>query len=534
MSKQLSYGQQARKKLQAGVDKVAEAVKVTLGPRGRAVVIDRGFPTFTLDGVTVAEDITLRDPEENYGAELVKQAARKTNDLAGDGTTATTVLVQEILREGLKGVETGLDPTLIKAAVERGAKAVLEEVKKETKPVRTQAEMESVATISSRDPEIGGIIGQIFKKIGKDGIVSVEESRTVGLWHEFVEGMELDSGWTAPHFVTDPERQLAVIEDPYVLVTGQNLSSNQDIYNILLKISQSEKKSVVVIADDITGEALPTLILNKLKGLLKVVAVKAPAYGDNKKAVLQDIAEVVGAKIFSEETGTKVEEAEIEDLGRCERFVAFRNRSVIVGGKGDPKKIKARAKALEAQIKSEESDFKRQQLEKRHARISGGVAVIRTGSVTAAEHRERQYRIEDAVNATKSALDEGIVVGGGMALYRAAEVLREMIEKEKDISSRYGLEALYKAVRRPAQQIIENRGENAAVILMQTGEDQSFEGQGYNAATGKFCDLLKEGVVDPAKVVRVALENAVSTAGLFLITEAVSSSEPEKKKTSEE
>ena len=534
MAKEIFFEGEARAKIQAGVNKLADAVRITLGPKGKLVILQKGDPVFTLDGVTVANDIKLKDKVEAMGAELVKSVAQRTNDQAGDGTTTATILSQSLLNEGLKGVAAGVDPIRIKKGIEDGAKVVLAQLKEMARPIKTKSEMSDVATISSRDRTIGDTIAGIFEEIGKDGVVTVEESKQVGMWSETVEGMQIDSGWISPYFMTNPERQEAVVEEPYVLVTAQVISTNQDIVNILTRVAESDKKAIVIVADNVTGEALQTLVINKMRGVLKCVVVKAPGYGEQKTAFLEDIATLTGAKVISEELGKKVEDAVMEDLGRCGRFLSYRTRSVFVDGKGNKKEITTRTKLVKSQLDDERSDFKRTILEKRYARMSGGVAVIKVGSVSEAEQREKQYRIEDAVNAVKSALDEGIVIGGGLAFVRAAASVEKLLPLAADIDYRYGLEVLKNAILRPARQVIENTGENPDVILTTLKATAEGENAGWDAAKEEYVpDMIKAGIIDPLKVERVALEQAVSVVGNFIKTGAVVADEPEPEKKKE-
>lgn len=526
--KVIYFEKDSRDRMMAGVEKLAAAVRVTLGPKGRAVVIRTGDARFTLDGVTVARQIVFKDECENDGAELIKQAAERCNNENGDGTTTGTILTHAIAKGGLKGVDAGLDPIRIQRGIEEGTQIAIVAIKKAARPVKTNKEVANVATISSRDPEIGAVVARAYEKIGKDGVVTTEESKAVGIHEEVVDGMEIDSGWLSPYFVTNGERAEAVLESPYVLVTSQVISSNQDIVNILSKVADSEKRSILVIADNVEGEALATLVINKMRQICRIAAIKSPSYGDNKKLMLEDIATLTGAKHFSEELGTKVEDATIEDLGRADKVIIQRGRTVIVGGKGEKKAITARAKEIKAQMDKEESDFKKDTLRKRYSRLSGGVAVIRVGSVTEAEQIEKQYRIEDAISAARSALEEGILIGGGLALVRASLAVKARAEKEKDLDVAYGLRVIAEAICAPARQVLENAGQDASVILNQIADNES-DSFGFNAATGEFGDMFEEGVMDPAKVVRVALESASSVANRFISVGAVITDEPEEK-----
>ncbi len=532
MNKQVTFSKDARTKLMAGVNTVANAVRGTLGPKGKAVLIDKGIPVFTRDGVTVAQSIEkLKDNIENQGAQLVKGVAQKTNEEAGDGTTTASILLQELLKEGTKGVEMGIDPMKMSQALEDGSKVILEVMKVNSKPVKTKQEMKDVATISSRDKEIGEVIGEIYDKIGVDGVITTEEDKTIGLTYELVEGMELDKGFSAPHFMTDIERMRAEIENPYILVTSQTLSRNEDIVNILRAILASEHKTLVILADDVTGEALATLIVNKMKGVIKTLVLRAPGFGDTKRDYMEDVAAVTGATIISEETGLRIDETALDQCGKATRVIAYKDRAYIVGGAGSKKVIKARIGLLKKQISDETASYKKTILETRYARLKGGVAIIKVGAMTEEESKEKQYRIEDAVNATKSALQEGIVIGGGLALYKASQALDKLIEGATDSDYRYGLKALQTAIQAPAKQVLSNAGEKPDVILQEIDrEAKEYPHQGYDAGTGMYIDMIKEGIIDPLKVERVALEQSVSIAGLYIITDAVVCDEPEEKK----
>ena len=519
--KQVIFGAEARKRMQAGANILADAVRKTLGPKGRMVVIRGESPTFTLDGVTVAREIELEpNTPENAGAILVRSVAAKTNDEAGDGTTTATILCQALLNEGLKGVEMGLDPITIRRAWETGKDIILAKVKEGVKQIESKEEMTNVATISSRDRMIGETIAEIYQKIGKEGVVSVESMTEIGITHEFTEGMEVSRGMISPYFITNQERIEAVIENPYILVTSQNLAMNDDIVGILNRVAETDSKALLVIADEVQGEALATLVMNKVRGMLKIIAIKAPEHGDNKHAILDDIAILTNAKVLSEKTGTRVDTATIEDLGRAAKVLSYRGRTIIVGGYGRKESIDERTKLIKAQMEDEESKFKKQTLETRYSRMKGGVAVIKFGTPSEAEFREKRYRIEDAVNATKSAMQEGVVIGGGMALWNAAKELDQDIDEENNPSFRYGLQTLKNACQRPAKQVIENAGENADVKLAELeamGEPHDV----YDAGWGGFVNASDSGILDPFKVERVALEQAVSVMGNFLITDAI-------------
>ena len=527
MSQDIIFNKEARAKLQTGVDKVANAVRITMGPKGKVVVIKKGDPIFTLDGVTVAESVMeLKDEVENMGASLIKSVAKKTNDGAGDGTTTGTLLGQSLLKAGLKGVENNLDAIVIKKAYEDGSRVIMDELKNMARPVKTEKEMSDIATISSRDREIGDIIATIYKKIGVDGLIVTEESKVIGTSYEILQGTQIDNGWISPYFITHFDRKERAIEDPYVLVTTQSLSTNDEVVAMLNMVYETDKKSLVVVAEDVSGEALATMVKNKMMGIMKILVVKAPGHGEHKQQYLEDIATLTGAEIISEKTGTKVQDMKLEQMGRCGKVVANKTRTMFVDGKGKKSEVNKRLAVLKKEIKEEESDYKRQVVEKRYARLLGGVAVIRTGSISEAESKEKQYRIEDAVNSTKSAIQEGIVIGGGLALVKTVKVLNVMISKATDHSYRFGLEALREAIMSPSRQILENAGYQPDVILAEI--DRKGANIGYNAGTGEYCDMFKVGVIDPVKVERVALENSVSVVGMFLITGAVVYDEKEE------
>ncbi len=508
MSKQILFKNQARTKLQNGVDTIANTVKVTMGPKGKSVVIMRGSPIFTLDGVTVAQSIEkLQDKVEDMGAQLVKNVAQITNEEAGDGTTTATILTQALLSEGLKGIENGIDPIVLRKAIEEATKKIVEHLKKTSVEVKSIDQMKAVATISSRDPEIGQIIAEIYDKIGKDGIITTEEVKQVGVDYEMVEGMQIDSGYIAPYFITNLERKQAVLEKPYIIVTSEHLRTNEDVSTILNEIASTDSKSLVIIAEDCLGDALATTIVNKMRRVMNTLVVKTPGHGEGKAEYIADICAMTGAKHFSEQTGTSVENAEIGDYGRADRVIAYEKKMIIVGGKGDPKEIQKRIDMIENELKEVEGVYKKENLKSRLAKLKEGVAIIKVGDVTEEASREKQYRIEDAVNATKSSIEEGVVKGGGMALYEASEILEA--DKEVNPDKRFGMQAVRNAIRRPAMQILENQGKNAEAVIV----------KGYE---------LSDDVIDPLKVVRVALEQASSVVGLFLVTDAVVYEEPEK------
>jgi len=531
MAKQLLFDEKARVALKKGVDKLANAVRVTLGPRGRAVVLEKGYgsPVITRDGVTIAKEIELEDKIENVGAELIKEVASKTNDVAGDGTTTATLLAQVLINESIKNVAAGIDPIGMQKGMQKAYEAVLETLKKLSQKISTKEEIAQVATISARDEEIGNLIAEVIDTVGKDGVVTVEESQTLGLSKELVEGLQFDRGYISPYMITNSERMEAVLEDPYILVTDKKISSINELLPLLEKLVQSGKKELVIIADEVEGEALATLVVNKLRGIFNVLAVKAPGFGDRRKEMLQDIAVVTGADFISEDVGRKLESVDITSLGQAHRVVSNKDYTTIVGGKGSKDEINKRIAQIKAQLQKTDSEFDREKLQERLGKLSGGVAVIKVGAATEVEQKEKQHRIEDAVAATKAAIEEGIVPGGGVALVRAAESVKELINKfEKDqlaeiVGAKIVLETLYA----PLKQIAENAGYDGSVVLDKVLSQK--DDYGFNAATGKYENLIKAGIVDPTKVTRSALQNAVSIASMFLITEAVVADLPEKK-----
>lgn len=531
MAKQILFDEKARRAIKRGVDKLANAVKITLGPRGRAVVLEKsyGSPIITLDGVTIAKEIELEDKVENIGAELVKQVASKTNDVAGDGTTTATLLAQTFITEGFKNVASGVDSIALKRGMDKAFQAALEAVKMMSKPIKGSEEIAQVATISSRDPEIGKLIAEIIQKVGKDGVVTVEDGQTVGLSKDIVEGLQFDRGYISQYMISNAERMEAVLESPHILVTDKKISAISDLLPLLEKMVQSGKKELVIVAEDVEGEALATLVVNKLRGIFNVLAVKAPGFGDRKKEIMQDIAIVTGAEFISEDVGRKLDSVDMHVLGSAHRVIATKDVTTIVGGKGNKKQIDERIAQLRAQLVKTESEFDREKMQERLGKLSGGVAVIKVGAATEVEQKEMKYRIEDAVAATKAAIEEGIVPGGGVALARAAHAVQKIIhEFSKDqlpeiIGAKIILEGLYA----PLKQIAENAGNDGAVVLNKVlSEKDDF---GFNAATSVYEPLLKAGVIDPTKVVRSALQNAVSAASMLLITEAVVAELPKKK-----
>ncbi|PIP34153.1 chaperonin GroEL [Candidatus Falkowbacteria bacterium CG23_combo_of_CG06-09_8_20_14_all_49_15] len=530
MAKQIIFNENARKVLQRGVDKLADAVKVTLGPKGRNVVIDKGYgaPQITKDGVTVAKEIELEDKYENLGAEIIKEAASKTNDVAGDGTTTATILAQAMIKEGLKLVSAGVNPIEIRQGIEEKVAKIVVNLKEMSKPIKSKDEITQVASISANDRQIGEKIAEAMDKVGKDGVVTVEEGQSFGVEVEVVEGMQFDKGYISPYMITNPESMKAEFNDPYILLTEKKISSVQEILPLLEKIVQSGKKDLVIIAEEIEGEALATFVVNKLRGTFNVLGVKAPGFGDRRKAMLEDIAVVTGARVISEEVGLKLENAELGDLGQARKVVASKDETTIVEGKGDEKKIKSRVEQIKKEITMTDSDFDKEKLQERLAKLAGGVAVIKVGAATETEMKEKKDRIEDALNATRAAVEEGVVPGGGLALAQAGNAFVELTDKKEDP---VGVKIVDAAILEPIKQIATNAGQDGSLVLYNiiTSQKQNKTNYGYNAATNKFGDLLAEGIVDPAKVVRSALENAASAAIMFLTTEVAITDKPEKK-----
>jgi len=530
-AKQVVFGDEARQKLLRGVDVLAKAVATTLGPKGRNVALDRKFgsPSITHDGVSVAKEIELPDPFENMGAQLLKEAATKTNDIAGDGTTTSTVLAHAIVTEGMKALAAGANAMLLKRGIEAAAKAVSQKIADMAIEIKTKDEMAHVASISAQDKEIGELIAEVFDKVGNDGVITVEESKGLEFETEYVEGMQFDRGYISPYFITDPEHMEAAIEDPYILVYDKKISAAQDIVPLLEKLVQIGKRDLVIIAEDVDGEALATLVLNKLRGLLNVLAVKAPGFGDRRKAMLQDIAILTGANLISEETGRKLESVTIEDLGRAEKVVSTKEETTIVGGKGDPKMIEARIEQIRVEIDRATSDYDREKLQERLAKLAGGVAIIRVGAATETELKEKKHRVEDAVSATRAAVEEGIVPGGGVALLNAMSALDDLKMDNED--AQMGVNIVRKALEMPMRLIAENAGVDGSVVVENVRRFQKEKKSdyiGYNVLTGEYEDMIKAGVIDPAKVTKGALENAASIAAMILTTEALITEIPEK------
>ncbi|MEZ0395333.1 MAG: chaperonin GroEL [Anaerolineales bacterium] len=532
-AKQLVFSEDARRRLQNGIDVVANAVATTLGPKGRNVALDRKFgsPTITHDGVTVAKEIELQDPFENMGAQLLKEAATKTNDIAGDGTTTSTVLAHAIVTEGLKTLAAGANPMRLKLGIEQATEEVVKALRKMAQKIETKEEIASVATNSAADPEIGNLIADVMDKVGKDGVITVEESKSLQFETEYVEGMQFDRGYISPYFITDPEHMEAVIQEPYILVYDKKISAAADIVPLLEKLVQIGKRELVVIAEDVDGEALATLVLNKLRGMLNVLAVKAPGFGDRRKAMLQDIAILTGGQVISEETGRKLETATIQDLGRCEKVVADKDNTTIVGGKGDPAQIKGRIEQIRVEIEKSTSDYDKEKLQERLAKLSGGVAIIRVGAATETELKEKKHRVEDALSATRAAIEEGIVPGGEIVFINAISALDKVKMDGEDES--IGVSIVRKALEAPIRKLAENAGQDGAVIIenvRRLAKEQNNKNLGYNVITGEYVDMLKAGIIDPLKVVRGALENAASIAAMILTTECLITDVPEKEK----
>jgi chaperonin GroEL len=525
-AKQLVFDTEARRRLKDGVDALADAVRVTLGPRGRNVILERKFgpPAIVDDGVSVAKEIDLKDPFENLGAQLAREVASKTNDVAGDGTTTATVLAQAIVREGMRLVAAGANPMALKKGLEAAVAAVVGEVRNIATPVAGKQQIAQVATISGHDPEIGDIIADVMEKVGKDGVITVEEGKGIRMETEFVEGMQMDRGFASPYFVTNPDRMEAVLEDPYILITDKRLSAVQDLLPVLERILQVTK-NIVILCDDCEGEALATLVVNKLRGTINVLAIKAPSFGDRRKAILEDIAVLTGGDFITEDMGRKLENTQVTDLGRARRVVATKDDTVIIEGHGSDEAIQARIKQIKAQAEDAASEFDREKLQERLAKLAGGVAVIKVGAATEVELKERKLRVEDALSATRAAVEEGIVPGGGVALVRAVKVL-DKLDKKLTGDEHAGVTILRKALEEPLRMIAENAGQEGMVIVerVRGSKDPNF---GYDAAAEVYGDMLKKGIIDPAKVTRTALENAASIAALVLTTETLVTEIPE-------
>ena len=522
--KELKYGAEARKALEAGVDAVANAVKVTLGPKGRYVVIDKKFgaPTITNDGVTIAREIEVEDPFENQGAQLVKEVATATNDVAGDGTTTATVLAQAIVRQGLKNVTAGANPLGLKRGIEKAVDQIVEGIARQSKEVSDKEQIARVATISAGDEEIGAVIADAIEKVGKDGVVNVEEGQTFGMDLEFTEGMQFDKGYISPYMVTDQDRMEAVLEDPYILIANSKIGSVRDVLPVLEAVIQSGK-SILIIAEDVEGESLATLVVNKLRGTFTGVAVKAPGFGDRRKRMLEDIAILTGAEVITEEMGLKLENTQLSQLGRARRVVVTKDTTTIVDGSGEHDAIKGRINQIKNEVENTDSDFDREKLQERLAKLSGGVAVVKVGAATETEMKEKKHRVEDALQATRAALEEGIVPGGGIALLQASKGIN--VDGIEDDDERTGARIVLRAVEEPLRQIAENAGHEGSVVVADVMKAK--KGVGLNAATGELVDLVEAGVIDPAMVTRSALQNAASIAKNILTTEAIIAEMPE-------
>jgi len=526
MAKMIAFNEEARRGLERGMNALADAVKVTLGPRGRNVVLEKkwGAPTITNDGVSIAKEIELDDPWEKIGAELVKEVAKKTDDVAGDGTTTATVLAQALVREGLRNVAAGSNPMALKRGIEKAVDAISAELLTMSNPVKTKEQIAATASISAADSTIGEMIAEAMDKVGKEGVITVEESNTFGLELELTEGMRFDKGYISPYFTTDTDRMEAVLEDPYILIANSKITNIKDLLPILEKVMQSGK-TLVILAEDVEGEALATLVVNKIRGTFKSVAVKAPGFGDRRKAMLQDIAILTGATVISEEVGLKLDATTMDLLGRARKVVVAKEETTIVEGAGDAEQIKGRVNQIRAEIEKSDSDYDREKLQERLAKLAGGVAVIKAGAATEVELKERKHRIEDAVRNAKAAVEEGIVAGGGVALLQAAKVAFEKLKLAGDEAT--GARIVEVAIEAPLKQIAVNAGLEGGVIVEAVRNKPV--GTGLNAATGEYVDMIKAGIIDPVKVTRSALQNAASIAALFLTTEAVIADKPEPK-----
>ncbi len=525
MAKMIAFDEDARRGLERGMNQLADAVRVTLGPRGRNVVLDKkwGAPTITNDGVSIAKEIELEDPWEKVGAELVKEVAKKTDDVAGDGTTTATVLAQALVREGLRNVAAGANPMALKRGIEKAVEAVCGQLLNSAKEVETKEQIAATAGISAADPSIGELIAEAMDKVGKEGVITVEESQTFGLELELTEGMRFDKGYISPYFVTDPERMETVLDDPYILLVASKVSSVKDLLPLLEKVMQSNKP-LVIVSEDVEGEALATLVVNKIRGIFKSVAVKAPGFGDRRKAMLADVAILTGGEVISEEVGLKLENADLSLLGRARKVVVTKDETTIVEGSGDPEQIQGRVNQIRNEIDNSDSDYDREKLQERLAKLAGGVAVIKAGAATEVELKERKHRIEDAVRNAKAAVEEGIVAGGGVALIQAGALAFEKLDVNGDEAT--GATIVRVALEAPLKQIAINAGLEGGVVAEKVRGLSA--GHGLNAATGEYEDLIKAGIIDPAKVTRSALQNAASIAALFLTTEAVIVDKPER------
>jgi chaperonin GroEL len=526
VAKQLIFDETARRSLKRGVDRLADAVKVTIGPKGRNVVLDKKFgaPTITNDGVTIAREIELEDPFENMGAQLLKEVATKTDDVAGDGTTTAVVLGQAMITEGIRNVTAGANPMQIRLGIEKAVLAVVEDIKRQARPIDSREQIAAVAAISAADPSVGEIIAEVMDKVGKDGVITVEEGQSLGLEVEYVEGMQFDRGYISPYFVTNPDRMEAVLDNPLILITDKKISSVPDLLPALEKAVQ-QGKPMLIVAEDIDGEALATLVVNKLRGTVQVLAVKAPGFGDRRKEMLRDIAVLTGGTVISEEIGRKLDSTTVEDLGKARRVVATKDDTTIVDGEGAPDQIKARMQQIKAQIEETTSDYDKEKLQERLAKLSGGVAVIKVGAATEVELKEKKHRIEDALSTTRAAVEEGLVAGGGTTLVQAAPALDKL---KLDGDEKVGLEIVRRALEAPARQIADNAGQPGEVVVEKIKTLP--KGEGYDALKGEYGNMFDKGIVDAAKVTRSALQNAASIAALVLTTETLVTDIPEKEK----
>ncbi|MFH1667123.1 MAG: chaperonin GroEL [Elusimicrobiota bacterium] len=527
MAKQLVYGDDAVKAIRAGVNKLADVVKVTLGPRGRYVVLEKKFgsPIITNDGVTIAKEIELEDPNENIGAQLVREIASKTNDVAGDGTTTACVLAQAFINQGFKNIVAGANPIHIKRGMDKAVKVVIEEIKKISKQVKTKEETVQIATISASDKEIGQLIADAMEKVGKDGVITIEEGKSADTTLEVVEGMQFDRGYSSPYFISDAERMEAVLDDPMIIITDKKLSAMNELLPVLEQIAQTGK-NFLIISEDLEGEALATLVVNKLRGTLKCCAVKAPGFGDRRKEMLEDISILTGGQVISEERGMKFDKTTIDMLGKAKRIVVDKENTTIIGGQGDKKDIEKRIAQIRKQIEETKSDYDKEKLQERLAKLVGGVAVINVGGATETAMKTKKFKVDDAMHATRAGIEEGIVPGGGVALLRCAEALTKV--KGDDADEQTGINIVKRALEEPIREIVSNAGVEGSIVIekIRNQKDVNF---GYNAETGEYTDLVKDGVVDPAKVTRTALENATSIAGYLLTTQVIISDIPEKK-----
>lgn len=528
MSKQILFDEKARAALKRGIDKLAAPVKITLGPIGRSVILDKGFgsPTITNDGVTVAKDIDLEDKYENLGAQLLQEVASKTNDVAGDGTTTAVILTQAIVNAGLKNVAAGANPLLIKKGIDKGVERVVQELKEKiAKPVSNKEEWKQVASISANDEEVGEIISQAMEKVGKNGVITVEESQSFGLELEVAEGMQFDRGYASPYMITDSEKMAAEYSDPNILITDKKISALNDILPLMEQMAKIGKKELVVIADEIEGEALATFVVNKLRGAFNVLAIKAPGFGDRKKEMLQDIAILTGGKVISSEVGLKLDNVSMDDLGQARRIISTKDNTTIVDGKGDQSAIKARVDSIKRQLDQSDSDFDKEKFQERLAKLAGGVAVIKVGAATETEMKERKFKVEDAVHATKAAVEEGVVMGGGVALIRCLSALEGLELSGDEV---IGLDILKRAIEEPLRQIAKNSKQDDGVVVQKVKEGKN--DFGFDGAKNEYKNLVEAGIIDPAKVTRTALQNAASVATLILTTQAVVTDKPEEKK----